>query len=466
MKKLTFLLLSLFLFIHPPFLSAQDSKEVIINGKIDNPVGKSVAILDKNYKKIAEAQIKEGNFSLSFNLEKPSHLVFSHGEEVGNIFLEPGDEVGLYLNPEQFDETLKLSGPGSEESNYLLSRYLLAEKHDLSFALLNSKPVAAFLKAAKEINQVKQEHLDQYLRSHTNLNTDFVENEKFSLELELLSQKLTYPLRHKFLLKKEVENLPSDYYSFMEDIDLNDEKRYKSNQAYANFVRNYISVLSAKAGKDLAYLEGVLGHIEAKINSPFIKESLLHLSLMEYLQFHDVAGTEKYVEEFKAMASNEKYKEELSILYKKALMLAKGKPAPDFTYVNTEGKEVSLESFKGKYVYIDVWATWCGPCLAEMPALKEIEKEYHDNKEIVFLGVSIDQQSAKEKWLKMIADKEIGGVQLLADKDWRSSIVKDYLIEGIPKYVLVDKEGNILNKEAPRPSNPELKEILEGLLEE
>ncbi|MEM6800317.1 MAG: TlpA disulfide reductase family protein [Bacteroidota bacterium] len=464
MKKINLLLLSLFVFLSPHFLSAQETKQVTINGTIDPPVEETVVILNKDFQKLASAKVKEGSFTLSFKLEEASPIVFSHGEEIGNLFLEPGDEVELYLNPQEFDETLKLSGPGSEESNYLLSKYLLEEKHELGFADLNSKPLDDFLKTAKEINQIKQDHFGAYIKSHSNLNSDFLENEKFSLGLELLSQKLTYPLRHKFLLKKEVEHLPSDYYSFVDAIDLNDEKRYKINQDYANFISSYISVISTEEGEDLAYLDGVFNHTKAKISSPYIQESLLYLSLVEYLKYFDVAGTEKYVEDFKEIAKNEKYVKEINKLYQEALALAKGKPAPSFTYLDTEGKEVSLESFRGKYVYIDVWATWCGPCLAEMPALKEIEEAYHENEEIVFLGVSIDQQAAKDKWLKMIADKGIGGVQLLADKDWKSSIVKDYLIEGIPKYVLVDKEGNILDREAPRPSNPELKEILEDLV--
>ncbi|MEQ3690899.1 MAG: TlpA disulfide reductase family protein, partial [Flavobacterium sp.] len=118
---------------------------------------------------------------------------------------------------------------------------------------------------------------------------------------------------------------------------------------------------------------------------------------------------------------------------------------------------------KGKYVYIDVWATWCGPCRAEIPHLKKTEEAYHD-KNIEFVSISIDRAKDHDKWKKFVEDKELGGIQLFADNDWNSQFVKDYQINGIPRFILVGPNGEIVNADAPRPSSPELVKTLDSLL--
>lgn len=133
-----------------------------------------------------------------------------------------------------------------------------------------------------------------------------------------------------------------------------------------------------------------------------------------------------------------------------------GEAAIDFTYPDIDGNMVSLSDFKGKCVYVDVWATWCGPCKAEIPYLKELEKSFH-GKDIVFLSVSVDDN--KEAWEKMIKEKELGGVQLFAN-GWSTEIMKNYSINGIPRFMLFDKDGNIISLDASRPSNENTSKML------
>jgi len=139
-----------------------------------------------------------------------------------------------------------------------------------------------------------------------------------------------------------------------------------------------------------------------------------------------------------------------------------GDPSPKFNYPDQNGKNVSLDDLKGKYVYVDVWATWCGPCKKEIPFLKEMDEEYK-GKNIAFVSLSIDKMEHKDKWLKMIEDEDLKGIQILADNDWNSEFVTAYNIKGIPRFILIDTEGNIVNSNAPRPSDPYLKEVLSTL---
>lgn len=138
---------------------------------------------------------------------------------------------------------------------------------------------------------------------------------------------------------------------------------------------------------------------------------------------------------------------------------AAGGQAVNFTYPDLNGKQVSLNDFKGKVVLVDVWATWCGPCKGEIPHLKKLEKEMH-GQDVLFLSVSVDEQKDHQKWKDFIASEELGGVQLFAS-GW-SDIAKFYNIKGIPRFMVFDKKGNIVSTDAPRPSNKELKLLLEN----
>lgn len=152
--------------------------------------------------------------------------------------------------------------------------------------------------------------------------------------------------------------------------------------------------------------------------------------------------------------------------------LPAGSPSPSFdAYENYKGGTTSLSDLKGKYVYIDVWATWCGPCKVEIPSLKELEKDYH-GKNIVFVSMSIDDdrshqgswELANKDWRAMVADKELGGIQIFAPKGWKSEFITNYKIKGIPRFILIDPEGKIVDPSAPRPSNPALREMLDKLI--
>ncbi|SKB71746.1 Thiol-disulfide isomerase or thioredoxin [Salegentibacter holothuriorum] len=143
--------------------------------------------------------------------------------------------------------------------------------------------------------------------------------------------------------------------------------------------------------------------------------------------------------------------------------LAPGKPSPEFTdYINYNGGTSSLKDILGQYIYIDMWATWCGPCKYEIPFLLKLEEEYKD-KDIKFVSISIDARKDEDKWRKMIEDKELTGTQLLADNEYQSQFVQDYFIQGIPRFIILDPQGNIVDYDAPRPSEPKLREVLDGL---
>ena len=135
----------------------------------------------------------------------------------------------------------------------------------------------------------------------------------------------------------------------------------------------------------------------------------------------------------------------------------------DFTFPDVNGNDVSLSDFKGKVVLLDIWATWCGPCRAELPYLKKLEEEMAGT-DLVVIGVSTDVQKDYEKWKGMVERGEVVGIQLFSNGG--EELRKAYQVNGIPRFIVFDREGKIAESSAPRPSNPELKELLNELLEQ
>ncbi len=138
----------------------------------------------------------------------------------------------------------------------------------------------------------------------------------------------------------------------------------------------------------------------------------------------------------------------------------KGRKAVDFEFVTLEGEKKKLSDYKGKVVYLDFWASWCGPCRQQMPFAREVKKHF-EGKEVVFLYVSIDDSD--EKWQNGIKNMSVEGVQTRSG-GWGGAIPRLYNISSIPAYFLIDKNGNFAER-PPRPSQKqELIRLIESLL--
>lgn len=221
-----------------------------------------------------------------------------------------------------------------------------------------------------------------------------------------------------------------DESNFLAQYSLNNEKFL--NEAFSKDEAEFTAFLEEKKKWDNETLE------KGKYDAEF--QTALKISFTQFNQY--------VVQNYESTAKTNKLK---------------GKPSPDFDYENYKGGKTKLSDLKGKYIYIDLWATWCGPCRAEIPFLQKIEQKYH-GKNIEFVSISIDKAKDNEKWKKFVADKNLGGVQLFADKDWESEFVTSYGVTGIPRFILIDPNGNILNPDADRPSSPDLEKQLDSLL--
>ncbi|WP_324676597.1 TlpA disulfide reductase family protein [Hymenobacter sp. GOD-10R] len=124
-------------------------------------------------------------------------------------------------------------------------------------------------------------------------------------------------------------------------------------------------------------------------------------------------------------------------------LVAVGQQAPDFTQQTPDGRQVSLADYRGKYVLVDFWASWCGPCRAENPNVIKIYNQFKD-KNFDILGVSLDKDQAREKWLKAIQDDKLAWTQVSDLKGWQNQVAMLYWVRAIPQNFLIDPSGKIV----------------------
>ncbi|MBK3518198.1 TlpA family protein disulfide reductase [Carboxylicivirga marina] len=202
-----------------------------------------------------------------------------------------------------------------------------------------------------------------------------------------------------------------------------------------------------------------LNWLNKNINDRTIKQHFIHTAVDLYITY---AGTNKGGEIFKAYKATVDDKTLLDKFDKKVnefKNIVKGSPVPEFKFQDANGQSRSLEEFKGKYVYIDLWATWCGHCIEQFPYLKELKKEYKHNN-IVFLGVNNDRKL--KSFTNYVEKHKLEGEQWYVGQD---KIFSEFFhIASQPRFILLDPQGRIYDAHMLRPDNTEaLKSYLDQL---
>ncbi|GGH49870.1 hypothetical protein GCM10007423_52160 [Dyadobacter endophyticus] len=143
--------------------------------------------------------------------------------------------------------------------------------------------------------------------------------------------------------------------------------------------------------------------------------------------------------------------------------LGPGKPAPDFAGTTPDGKKISLSGLHGKVVYVDIWATWCGPCVEEFPNSKKVQADFKGNDQVAFLYVSVDRDTLA--WKKMVASGKVpNGIHIINSSDSPNSVWNLYYVWGVPRYLLIDAQGRMVATHADRPSSGKVSKELRKLL--
>jgi thiol-disulfide isomerase/thioredoxin len=436
---------------------AQEEVTVTIAGKITNPNSDSAYIMDGWGEIYQIIELDEAHsFKSTFSIEK-GYYRFNDGNEATGIFLNDGYDLYLTLDTDSFDETVSHTGNGADANNYLAKKALVEE----SWGRLNYYGYYCKLKEEKFLSLADSMYKVslQLLNKNSIADVQFLKLEKQSIEGDKIYKLKTYPNTYRYFTKDEdyktSNNYPDPFEAFpLSDASLIPAPRYLSSIIdYIYYTRD-----TAEYRKTGDYSLFVLQNIDNKVQNTEVK-----MHAMNYFSKSRLTQSKKMDECFKLYKSTETDPDRLAFIEAKYIARKKtqdGAVSPPFSYEAISGKMVSHEDLKGKYVYIDLWATWCGPCLREIP--------YFDTLQTVFEGqnitfVSICQNDTKERWKATVAKKELKGVQLFAEDD-DGQFYEDYQVTGIPRYILIDPLGKIVDSDAKRPSNKQLVTELEALL--
>jgi peroxiredoxin len=206
---------------------------------------------------------------------------------------------------------------------------------------------------------------------------------------------------------------------------------------------------SAEFNKELDAFEAAIDNEENALNKKFIQEnpkSVVSLNLIRNLSYSaDYADLKPLYDALSPEIKNSAAGKSYATILGKLAAVALGKVAPEFAQADTAGKLVSLSSFRGKYLLIDFWASWCGPCRAENPNVVKAYNKYKD-KNFTILGVSLDQPDAKAKWLGAIKQDGLTWTQVSDLKYWNNEVSQAYGVQAIPQNFLLDPNGKIVGK--------------------
>ncbi|RDB07504.1 TlpA family protein disulfide reductase [Runella aurantiaca] len=415
-----------------------------------------------------------GNAVLHLPLNKPTFAEIRIGNKKTDLYLSPGDD--LRLEVDLTNPNFTFTGKGAEANNYLWQSAVIQDKKfryknqyinelntnefiirlDTMSKALKAfhsryvskhplpKNVSTLLKANNELFVLSfaQNYADAYFGS-------FATKDKMPPRLKALTNTLFFDTT---LLYSGLAN-----YTGMLDY-------YYRQKFYNPFFKPTDTPQKIDSIRHIIPQAAHANIQKSTFATPF-KAFFLAKNIDKALEpLGIIPATESLLADFKTHYGTSPYLPVLQKSYAKWLSVAPGTTAPDFTGETPDGKQLSLSSLKGKVVYVDMWATWCGPCRAEFPWAKELKKQFEGNNEVVFLYASVDgDPNAWGKFLKTANSPE--GIHIRLSPIEQRKISEEYQCGGgVPKYFLIDQQGKIVSTVAPRPSSGKAEEAIRALL--
>lgn len=367
------------------------------------------------------------------------------------LYLANGTNMELTLN-EEVGKTM-VSGSQTKQTQYLIERnsFINDRINGADSNLFGQKP-----QEFKENVKAFFAELDKKLKAY-GFDEEFVKNQEKWTNYKFVEYLTIFPTYHRYTSGNEAI-LPDDFYAERDGIDYDNAEEFRTIDTYRDLVRSKFYTIINNPN-DAENIKKFISEVNA-LKSENIRADLAKGT---FQLISPSSTVNKEIFDFiNKNVTDEKVKEAAKKAYDVATKLTSGSPSPKFSnYENFNGGTTSLDDFKGKVTYIDIWATWCLPCRGEIPALKELEKKFH-GKDVAFVSISIDQN--KDEWKEFVKSEDLKGVQLFAENAFESQFIQDYGIRQIPTFIIIDKEGKIVNADAPRPSSDEITGLLEGLL--
>ncbi len=436
----------------------------IIKGKLDNNRDAN-AYITYNSKTDTVSINENGEFTAEIVLSKASHIVYVSGANHARLFVYPKTTNSFTANAEDFFNTIEFKGDDAQANNYLAMQNSIMVNTDIrSETFLYSADYNKFLKSLDELVFYLSTNLDNFVIDANDKYADFVMLEKERINIINGSLLLTYytPIVNAGgsnpVLESTIDELVIstnlnnpmitqlfEFKSFVQNI-----LAYKLNQSIK------VSKIEYKSATE--YANAYFAILDEIFVEQEIAEKLYYIFINDFISYYGAESVIDVYTKYKDIATDKQKISELDKIFAEYNKLAAGQASVNWSFPDLTGKVHNLSDFNGKYIYIDVWATWCGPCKAETPHLIAL-KEKFKGKNVEFIQISVDEK--KSDWENYVSKEGLDGIQLFAN-GWNNPLCEFFKISGIPRFILIDKDGNILNSNADRPSG-DIETILNGL---
>lgn len=444
------------LFLH---LSFRVVSQVTITGDVLNaPKDAQVEIVyTNNFVEWTDVSVgkaipdEKGHFSLKLDWNKARPAKLTIGEQYTNIFLVPNADIHITLDYNDFDKTIVYTGKGSADNNYLAAD-LLADfkgKANVYSKFSDANKFKGYVDSLENANQL-------FLKSHDSpdFSPEFRSFITTTIKYRFIDPRWMFKMGFDNVNKKFfIRPVPADYFDFLKAIPMNEQSSVDNAEYSMALMRSLYELHDSKVSIPDSLSDAEKLAMRTKnyyeYRKSVFKGDILDLELTKFMKDYIglVAGNKKFATElmsdYKAICKNPEYVEIINKAYAKATMLSAGNPAPDFALVDMKGKSISLSSLKGKVVFLDFWATWCKPCIAEMPNTHKLMEKFKDRTDVVFVNVNVDDNM--ERWKNFVNKEKMEGTNLHADKKQSDDLHKSFNFDGIPHFVLIDKQGNLID---------------------
>ncbi len=410
-------------------------------------------------------------FRVEFGIKKSMLIRLEHGENRVTMYLEPGDSIFVEFDNWNLDRTLVFGGTtrAVEQNNYLkdieleMYPYIGGNNSMHFYRDLNE---IEYPEHAEMLKKIQYKFLKKYQRK-TSFSHNFLNYAQTEIEYNWAASLLNYPAYHQFFnnLKYPVI-LDERYYKFLKKVNYNRLHDINSEN-YRNFLDAFVNYqMDIMPTKQNVLHRYFYKNRIAIIRQYFGGASLNYMlaqtfeSAYQRGQLFDLA---RDVESFLASNALESYKEYIDQLYVVASTLRPGQLAPTFQLENLYGDLVSLEDLRGKVLYLDFWATWCGPCRDEIRHSIRVKSNI-ENEDLLFVYITLDKD--KEQWKRFVTRNNMQdqGLHLIANEEFESAIAEAYNVTGVPTFYIIDKEGKIASNTPKRPSQPGLEQEIQAVI--
>lgn len=400
---------------------------------------------------------KNGEFEIVLPLTEPLKAILFFGNRFTNVYLEPGKELSLDINSMVFPENIAFSGELGPINHYLT----LARKLDQQTAIPSKELFVLeperFIRISDSIKSLKLKLLDEYRNKYKEIDQGFMARIRSDIEFSWAHQHLQYP-RNFQLLKGTFPAIPAGYhFDYLNRLSLNAPIDIKS-PVYQDFLQTYLDyrqsvyLVEHPNTASLIFPESIARFrvIHEDFTNPEVSDYLLYTAMSDHLAGFGTIRLESFLTDFRLNCKNQEYINTIETIVTNMDKVGMGKPAPDFTAYEPNGKKVKLSDYFGQLLYIGFWASWSEWSLQEIPYFEQLRRDFA-GKSVKFIMISLDFAKDKNLWAAIIQKNNFGSIQLIQDQE--STVLEDnYYMNDFPRYFLIDKNGKIISVYAPRPT--------------